>query len=797
MFSDELSIETIKSQFLNTLEQSYYLESGEAWTRAITPQSVAELGHQIKSTVPANELSKYGSDLTEGFNNLNIKEDKIFESLNKDVFKGKYLIAIGKTEWGELKWTDASIATKKSIINRADIIFTAAKSVEDFTKAKTQLTAQGVNDLLLDCSDAHYFSTATDKDRIGNCFTWIKSEPTFEGLKQILFEPKYRVFIGANAPINPPIRINKVTLDFPTDSKFENEDFCLSGTKEINFSPNFTCLIGGRGSGKSTILNLIHEKLKPGENIFFKTRSIKDSNGNYLPIDNHVTIDNDADEKYIEFLSQNEIEEFAQDYLKLTNAVYTRILKRDEHGSITLKETTLKQKLENFKVHIINLRRIKTLRLELEQKNRELETNKKLVNSFSSDEYKKLNEDLKGITTKLNALTSSSEQYAQILADLKEVVDKYQQTEPKNQHSIEVDRIVKGIETLILESSTTNFTVSTDEKAALEIELAAKKGELIKYLSDKGLTEENLKDISTANVIINGLEIDIEKRKTDITDLQRKIDDFVVSESENASQEYKLEIDEQIKVISEILENLHNASVKPISLNFEFDVVAATNSVFDDFKKLFESQIAKSNYKSDANLREILFSIEPNSLTDRTALTDAIKSHSSGSSAKSFLLELFEDESNFEVYKLLSKMTFLNYPEFKKVKVQYDNRPIENSSFGQRCTAVLVILLLLGNNPIIIDEPEAHLDSLLISNYLVEIIKDRKRSRQIIFATHNANFVINGDSELIHILNINPTTQKTVIESTTIENENTRETLIGLEGGYEAFKKRENKYQYK
>jgi predicted ATP-dependent endonuclease of OLD family len=104
---------------------------------------------------------------------------------------------------------------------------------------------------------------------------------------------------------------------------------------------------------------------------------------------------------------------------------------------------------------------------------------------------------------------------------------------------------------------------------------------------------------------------------------------------------------------------------------------------------------------------------------------------------------------------------------------------------------------LLGNNPIIIDEPEAHLDSLLISNYLVEIIKDRKRSRQIIFATHNANFVVNGDSELIHILSINPTTQKTVIESTTIENENTRETLIGLEGGYEAFKKRENKYQYR
>ena len=73
IFSDEIPIETIQSQFLNTLEQSYFLESGQAWTRAITPQSVEELGKQIKATIPATELHKYGSDLTEGFNNLNVK----------------------------------------------------------------------------------------------------------------------------------------------------------------------------------------------------------------------------------------------------------------------------------------------------------------------------------------------------------------------------------------------------------------------------------------------------------------------------------------------------------------------------------------------------------------------------------------------------------------------------------------------------------------------------------------------------------------------------------------------------
>jgi hypothetical protein len=171
IFSNELSIETIQSQFLNTLEQSYTLKTGAEWRRSITPESVAELGAEIKSTVPKERLCEYGSDLTEGFNNLNVKEEQIFKSLKKDCFKDKYLIAIGKTEWSELKWTDASIATKKSIINSADIVFTSAETVEAFIKSKKQLTKQNVNDLLFDCSDAHAFSDAKDKDRIGKCYT--------------------------------------------------------------------------------------------------------------------------------------------------------------------------------------------------------------------------------------------------------------------------------------------------------------------------------------------------------------------------------------------------------------------------------------------------------------------------------------------------------------------------------------------------------------------------------------------------------------------------------------------------
>jgi predicted ATP-dependent endonuclease of OLD family len=100
---------------------------------------------------------------------------------------------------------------------------------------------------------------------------------------------------------------------------------------------------------------------------------------------------------------------------------------------------------------------------------------------------------------------------------------------------------------------------------------------------------------------------------------------------------------------------------------------------------------------------------------------------------------------------------------------------------------------MTGMKPLLIDEPEAHLDNRLIAEYLVNLIKEKKSERQIIFATHNANFVINGDAELIHILEIPKNSLFTRIESTTIENLKYRSSLMKLEGGEEAFRRRDRK----
>ncbi|RVY82475.1 ATPase [Helicobacter pylori] len=152
-------------------------------------------------------------------------------------------------------------------------------------------------------------------------------------------------------------------------------------------------------------------------------------------------------------------------------------------------------------------------------------------------------------------------------------------------------------------------------------------------------------------------------------------------------------------------------------------------------------------------------------------------------SGKSTLLQLIASAiKNKSFVKGLKHETIQKY-----IEIQPDIDII-----GQKCTAVLVVLLSLGNNPIIIDEPEAHLDSALIANYLVTLIKKQKQKRQIIFATHNANFVLNADVELI--IQLKNENNKIVAQSFMIESDAYKEDLLKLEGGEKAFKDRERKY---
>lgn len=260
---DAMDPEVIQQQFLNSLTPSYQLipdssDLNGKWKGVITRNSLAELGQMIIAAAPADKRGDYAPHLQEGFNNLCVSLEKVVEALDKPYFQGKYLIAVGKTEWDNLKWDDQSIAEKRNIINQADLVFTAAANPAAYDAARRKLSDSKVNAMLLDCSDAHALSNSESKDRIGNCFTWIKADPTFDGLTQAITEFEGRVFIGDMPPKRllveanrtkyaSKIRINRVAGSTLTDPWFD---------VDMPLSHDLVAIIGNKGSGKSAMADI-------------------------------------------------------------------------------------------------------------------------------------------------------------------------------------------------------------------------------------------------------------------------------------------------------------------------------------------------------------------------------------------------------------------------------------------------------------------------------------------------------------------------------------------------------------
>ena len=164
-------------------------------------------------------------------------------------------------------------------------------------------------------SDAHRI------DEVGKLYTWIKADKTFEGLRQIVYEPELRARIQENMPDN------KSDYQVIDAIKIVGEDF---GEQVIPFNQDLNVIIGGRSSGKSILLGCI-AKL-----------------ANYSGL---VKLENEAYNKYIDDIIENmklkwrddteglvhKVEYFPQSYInklastsKETIVLIEKILKEDE-----------------------------------------------------------------------------------------------------------------------------------------------------------------------------------------------------------------------------------------------------------------------------------------------------------------------------------------------------------------------------------------------------------------------------------------------------------------------------------
>lgn len=117
-------------------------------------------------------------------------------------------------------------------------------------------------------------------------------------------------------------------------------------------------------------------------------------------------------------------------------------------------------------------------------------------------------------------------------------------------------------------------------------------------------------------------------------------------------------------------------------------------------------------------------------------------------------------------------------------------------SEGQRNTAILHMLLVKGDGPIIIDQPEDEVDASFIYKDLVPLLRQAKSSRQIILATHNANLPVNADAEFVFALESVNGRGRILAQGGLDRREVAMAVLDIMEGSEEAFRRRLEKYHF-
>jgi hypothetical protein len=119
-----------------------------------------------------------------------------------------------------------------------------------------------------------------------------------------------------------------------------------------------------------------------------------------------------------------------------------------------------------------------------------------------------------------------------------------------------------------------------------------------------------------------------------------------------------------------------------------------------------------------------------------------------------------------------------------------DWTPIQQGSQGQRASALLAFLLSFGDGPLVLDQPEDDLDNKLISELVVAQIRANKMRRQLLIVTHNPNVVVNGDADLVTVMDYGNGQCYVRSYGALQENDIQEQVCAVMEGGREALARR-------
>ena len=637
---------------------------------------------------------------------------------------------------------------------------------------------------------------------------WIKADLTFEGLKQIIYEPD-RVKNQQAKPEEKPVYqvISSVELKNNEDNSFWKQ--------EINFNENLNTIIGGRSTGKSNLLAAIANKLScyRYEDESDKKKDFINDKSKDIKI---IWKDNvEDDTRKVKFFSQNKIHELAiEENKEDLNKMVEDIIK-EKNTTVIDNYNTFKQNQEQkISTNIMKLFSI-------------------MQNMKSKIESMKTKGDKKGVEGNIKLLKDRLSGIKINGELLEQEIKQYNEGKQKiNDYSIRINTITKDIskidcllnENIIKEDILNNYIELSDdikdkisqimvnvkqkannlwkeklstEKEILETEKECKEGEIekIKNKAEYKNTEQNIEK----NKEYKALQDELDKERAKLKEIEKEENE--IKKCEEIIEKLKKEIIdnnymyfEEIKTTIDSLQlNGDKVKIKPTEKldikNFHKDVIS-----------LYINTKRHQEYKEENKVNEdyMIDTKKFNSKLLNLALENKL-TMKTGKDIQMFLITLFS-----------RNLFYIDY------QLEYENDNFEKMSDGKKAFVILTILLEYSNEkcPVLIDQPEDSLDNRSIYNELSKYLIQKKKERQIILVTHNANIVVNTDAENVIVANQNGTQTKNrdgikfqyingSLESTKkkdssefiLESQGIREHVCEiLEGGKDAFYKREQKY---
>ncbi len=651
---------------------------------------------------------------------------------------------------------------------------------------------------------------------------WIKmSDISIEGLRQAFLDPISRIRLNTD----PPLENHTEFVAISWEGGF------LDGVK-IHFNENLNALIGGRGTGKSTVVEsirfvldlrpvgeesavqhngILKNVIRAGTKISLLIRShkpalreyliertvsgtagptVKDDKGNLLSVRPSDVIPR------VEIFGQHEISEIARSPEKRT-VLLTRFIETD-HEKET-KKSKIKSDLERSRTQLLTTQKEKE---DIDNQVASLPSIQEKIKRFEDAGYQSKLELNNLIAEEIRLLAGASESlkpFSQAIENLRELLPvdcsmfdaEAIQTLPNKSCIKESEKILSIFEKVVneavasldkaLQEASTSLTGCKGrwEKGTEKVRAECEKA-LRQMKGPEGAQYIQLKNQQAQIAPLKEKQKVVEKKSKELETTRRKL--LVEWEDIKAEEFRRLEV--AAKKVTRFLAN-----------RVRINVVFAGNRA-----PLVESIKSLGGRTSDV--------IEILDADERFSVAEFVKACQSGAQTLidryGFSVTQAEKFSKLQIDFIL-KLEELDLPPTSSIElnVAAEGQPpiwqtLENLSTGQKATAILFLLLLESESPLVVDQPEDDLDNRFISDGIVPTMRVEKRRRQFICATHNANIPVLGDAELILGLEVRngkadiPERWMASIDSEPVS------ILVKevLEGGRDAFELRRLKYGF-